>query len=102
MEAGLSDAASPGAGETATLTSTLAWWALDPAAAWIANRGAVVQIATVTFELFASPYGAPVQRFAERVYHPAEEGVTDRSRQDLAGAADAQRVHAEAMAQPGA
>jgi hypothetical protein len=65
MEAGLNDLASPGASETATLTSTLAWWVLDPAAAWIANRGAVVQISTVTFELFAAPYGAAVQRLAD-------------------------------------
>jgi hypothetical protein len=53
-----------GAGEVATLTSTLGWWVLDADAAWAANAGTPVQATVVEFELWAMPEGAPVQRIA--------------------------------------
>ncbi|MBZ5621162.1 MAG: hypothetical protein LAQ69_20910 [Acidobacteriia bacterium] len=65
VEAGPDAPGSPASGESAALTSTLAWWVLDPNVAWLANRGTTVQISVVTFELFASPQGAPVQRLAD-------------------------------------
>src|SRR5262249_9207261 len=57
--------ASPSSGETATLTSTLAWWVADPIAAWTANRNLTAQISTVTFELWALPESAPALAIAD-------------------------------------
>ena len=65
MEAGLSTPSSPGADESASLTSTLAWWVLDGETAWSINRANVVQISTVTFELWAWPEGSPVMTIAD-------------------------------------
>ncbi len=59
IEAGVAASGSPPADETATLTSTLAWWVMDPAAAWAANRGQPFQASVVTFELWAWPEDAP-------------------------------------------
>jgi hypothetical protein len=65
IEAGADLAASPLTGETATLTSTLAWWVADPIAAWTANRNLTAQISTVTFELWAWPQSAPALTIAD-------------------------------------
>jgi hypothetical protein len=54
-----------GAAELATLTSTRAWWALDPHAAWAANVGKPVQVTVVEFELWAQPEGSPTLRIAD-------------------------------------
>ena len=59
IDAGLGVSGSPPGNETATLTSTLAWWIADPATAWTANRGASPQATLVTFELWAWPQGSP-------------------------------------------
>jgi len=64
MDAGLSTSASPPGTETATLTSTLAWWACEPAAAWAASRGQAFQASIVTFQLWAWPQGAPALQIA--------------------------------------
>jgi hypothetical protein len=62
IEAGTGES-SPPADETATLTSTLAWWAAETAAevaaAWPANQGQPFQASIVTFELWAWPQGSP-------------------------------------------
>ena len=52
------------AAELATLTSTLAWWALDADKAWAANAGRQVQATVVEFELWALPESAPALRIA--------------------------------------
>ena len=63
--AGALNAGSPPASDQATITSTLGWWVLDPAAAWSANRGNTAQISTVEFELWAMPQDAPTLRIAD-------------------------------------
>jgi hypothetical protein len=54
-----------GASELATLTSSLGWWVLDPAAAWAANSTNAVQATTVEFELWAMPLDSPTLRIAD-------------------------------------
>jgi hypothetical protein len=57
---------SPPSSDLATLVSTLAWWVLDPAAAWAANRDDnTVQATTVEFELWAMPADSPTLRIAD-------------------------------------
>jgi hypothetical protein len=70
IEAGLGLSGSPPADEKATLTSTLAWWAADPAEAWAANRGQSLQASIVTFQLWAWPRGAPAQQIAGLGFSP--------------------------------
>jgi len=64
IEPGVGTSGSPPADETATVTSTLAWWVMDPATAWAANRGQSFQASVVTFELWAWPQGAPAQQIS--------------------------------------
>jgi hypothetical protein len=62
IEAGQGTSGSPPADETATLTSTFAWWSSDQASSWKANLGQAFQASVVTFELWAWPQGAPAQQ----------------------------------------
>jgi hypothetical protein len=55
----------PGEDALATLTSTLGWWVLDPAAAWAVNSVNAVQATTVEFELYAMPRNSPTLRIAD-------------------------------------
>jgi hypothetical protein len=50
--------------ETATLTSTLAWWSTDTASAWANHQGENFQASIVTFQLWAWPAGAAAQEIA--------------------------------------
>jgi hypothetical protein len=62
IAAGPDATGSPPDDSAAILTSTLAWWVLDPDAAWAANQGGNFQSSVVTFELWAWPAGAPAQQ----------------------------------------
>jgi hypothetical protein len=64
IEAG-PNATSPIAAPAAALTSTLAWWAADPAAAWNDNRNVTAQVSIVSFQLWAFPQGAPARSIAD-------------------------------------
>jgi hypothetical protein len=69
MEAGesvaVSPPSSPPATETAALSSTRAWWVLDPETAWNANRNQSVEVSIVTFQMWAQVPGMPMRSIAE-------------------------------------
>ena len=58
------------AGETATITSTLLWWAADAATTWAANRAETPQSSIVTFELWAWPQGEPAMQISSLGFSP--------------------------------
>ena len=60
----------PQSPDMATLVSTLGWWALDPDAAWAANKNATAQVAVVEFELWAMPLDSPALRIANLGFAP--------------------------------
>jgi hypothetical protein len=64
IEAGLVGSGSPPNGDAATLTSALAWWSVETAAGWAANRGQPFQASIVTFELWAWPQGSQAMQIS--------------------------------------